>query len=163
MNAFPLTPMPKGFEKFSVEDQAARGEYRDPDTKELYIPAVAIRQSLVNAATYSKGKGRASLQKPVAACVLVTPERASLGVKKYTVDSRAVVISATKGRIIRHRPRLDTWKVSFTIEYDTDLLSATEVRQVVDDAGKRVGLLDFRPEKKGYFGRFVVTRWDEVK
>ena len=34
-----------------------------------------------------------------------------------------------------------------------------ELRQVVDDAGSRCGLLDFRPEKKGPFGRFMVTSW----
>jgi hypothetical protein len=32
----------------------------------------------------------------------------------------------------------------------------------VDDAGQRVGALDFRPEKKGAFGRFVVTHWEKV-
>jgi len=30
---------------------------------------------------------------------------------------------------------------------------------VVDDAGVRVGLLDFRPERKGSFGRFMVVEW----
>jgi hypothetical protein len=49
--------------------------------------------------------------------------------------------------------------VTFEIEYDTVLLKEEELRQVVDDAGSRVGLLDFRPEKKGPFGRFIVTEW----
>jgi hypothetical protein len=30
---------------------------------------------------------------------------------------------------------------------------------VIDAAGKRVGLGDFRPACKGPFGRFVVTNW----
>jgi hypothetical protein len=34
------------------------------------------------------------------------------------------------------------------------------VRVIVNDAGSRVGLLDFRPEKKGPFGRFSVIKWD---
>ena len=92
--------------------------------------------------------------------MLVTPERCSLGVKEYTIDSRPVVIPATKGRIVRHRPRFDQWEVSFNLEYDTALLNETELRQVIDDAGSRVGLLDFRPEKKGPFGRFIVTKWE---
>jgi hypothetical protein len=142
------------------EEQAERGAYRDPDTGELYIPGVAIQRCLVGAAAYSKGKGRASLQKPVAACVLVSPERVSLGATKYRIDSRPVVIPATKGRVVRHRPRLDNWEVTFTVEYDPALLTEKELRTVVDDAGSRVGLLEFRPEKKGPFGRFMVTSWE---
>ena len=107
-------------------------------------------------------KGRASLQKPVAACVLVEPARAGLGVKDYNIDSRPVVIRVTKGRIIRHRPRLETWSATFTITYDDELLTEDQLRQVVDDAGSRVGLLDFRPEKKGPFGRFIVTHWEKI-
>lgn len=159
MHAFPMVTPPTGWEKWSPAEQATVAEYRDPDTGLLYIPGVAIQRALVNAATYSKGKGRASLQKPVAACVLITQERISLGIKEYAVDSRPVVIPATNGRIVRHRPRLDAWQASFIIEYDDELLSDKEVREVVDNAGKRVGLLDFRPEHKGPFGRYMVTEW----
>ncbi len=159
MHAFPMVPPPKGWEKGEPLEQAKFAEYRDPDTGLCYIPGVAIQRCLVQAAAYSKGKGRASLQKPVAACVLVVPERCSLGVATYTVDSRPVVIAATKGRIIRHRPRFDQWQVNFAIEYDTALLNESELREVIDNAGSRVGLLDFRPEKKGPFGRFMVVSW----
>ena len=71
----------------------------------------------------------------------------------------AVVMPATKGRIVRYRPRLNQWKVSFDIEFDNTLITETQLRRVVDDAGSRVGLLDFRPERKGPFGRFIVIDW----
>lgn len=161
MHRFPMEEI-SALEKKSKEEQAEVAAYRDPDTEELYIPGVAFQRCLISAAVYSKGKGRASLQKPVAACVLVSPERASLGVKQYNVDSRPVVISATKGRIVRHRPRLEKWNTTFTIEYDDELLTEQQLRQVVDDAGSRVGLLDFRPEKKGPFGRFMVVHWEDI-
>lgn len=151
---------PDDFKKMVAEEQVKWAEYRDPETEELYVPGIAIQRCLVNAAVYSKGKGRASLQKQVAACVLITPEMCSLGVKNYEIDSRAVVVPATKGRILRHRPRFDMWSTEFVIEYDTALLSENELRKIVDDAGSRVGLLDFRPEKKGPFGRFMVTSWE---
>lgn len=158
MHSYPLIPIEK-LEMKSIEEQAELAAYRDPDTEELYIPGVNIQRALIAAAVYSKGKGRATLQKPVAACVLVTPERCSLKVKTFVIDSRPVVIPATKGRVMRHRPRLDDWSVSFTIEFDNDLLKEKELRRVVDDAGLRVGILDFRPEKKGPFGRFMITEW----
>ena len=160
MHAFPMVEPPDGWQKWSPEEQARIAEYRDPDTNDLYIPGVNIQRSLVAAATYSKGKGRSTLQKPVAACVLITPERCSLGIQDgYKVDSRPVVMPVTRGRIMRHRPRFEQWSCTFSIEYDPALISETELRQVVNDAGLRTGLLDFRPEKKGPFGRFMVIEW----
>jgi hypothetical protein len=159
MHAYPLEP-DEAPEKKTPEEQAEKAAYRDPETKRLFIPGVNIQRGLVSAATYSKGKGRASLQKPVAAGVLVNPERVDLGVSSYAVDSRPVVIAATKGRVLRHRPRLDDWKATFGVEYDETLVTEKELRAVVDNCGQRVGLLDFRPERKGPFGRFMVTSWD---
>lgn len=159
MHAFPLQPI-KAIEKKTKEEQAEIAAYRDPDTSALYIPGICLQRALVGAATFSKGKGRATLQKPVAACVLVAPERLGLGVKDYVIDARAVVVPATRGRIVRYRPRVDTWSTSFELEFDEELLTEEQLRIVVDDAGTRVGLLDFRPACKGPFGRFIVTRWE---
>lgn len=163
MHRYPLVPV-EGIDKKEAVVQAEYAAYRIPEGQhnagELYIPGIAIQRALVNGASYSKGKGRASLVKQVAACVLITPEYCSIGTKNFEVDSRPVRIAATKGTVVRHRPRINDWSVSFTIEYDDTLLKATEVRRIVDDTGSRVGLLDFRPEKKGPFGRFIVTKWE---
>jgi hypothetical protein len=162
MHAFPMVPI-EALDKKPAEDQAEHAAYRDPQTRELYVPAIAVQRALVSAATYSKGKGRGSLQKPVAACVIVGPERLSLGTKEYVIDSRPVVIPATKGRVMRHRPRFDAWSIRFDLEFDENLITETQMRRVVDDMGSRVGLLDFRPERKGPFGRCMVTSWEVSK
>ena len=161
MHAYPMTPI-EAFEKKSAREQAEYAAYRIPnDSKMLYIPGVAMQRALVAGAAYSKGKGRASLAKPAAACLLVPDEYLSLQTREYVIDSRPAVIPATKGRIMRHRPRLDKWGVKFELHYDDTLLSAKQVRQIVDDTGSNVGILDFRPEKKGPFGRFKVILWKE--
>ena len=162
MHAYPMVPI-EALDKKPKEEQAEHAAYRDPDTKELYIPGINIQRAMINGATYSKGKGRSTLQKPVAACVFVFPERVSLGTKKFSIDSRPVVIKATGGRVLRHRPRLDTWECSFEIEFDNDLLKESEMRTILDNTLLRVGLLDFRPEKKGSFGRAMVTEWKAQK
>lgn len=159
MHAYPMVPI-EAPEKKSPQEQAELSAYRDPDTGGLYVPGLAIQRSMVAAAAYSKGKGRGSLQKQVAACVMVSPERAGLGTKEFKIDSRPVVVPATRGRVVRHRPRLDDWQVTVEIDYDDTLLTEQQVRRIVDDAGSRVGLLDFRPERKGPFGRFVVVHWE---
>jgi hypothetical protein len=162
MHAYPMNPV-KNPEKLSREEQAEMAAYRDPQNRQLFIPGVAVQTALVAAATYSKGKGRASLQKVAAACLMVDPERCDLGVETYEIDARPVVVPATKGRVVRYRPRLEKWECSFCVEYDPELMTEEQVRTIVDDAGCRVGLLDFRPAKKGPFGRFMVTEWGQEK
>jgi len=160
MHRFPLVPV-EGMDKKSPQEQAEHAAYRDVASGELFIPGTAIQRAIISGATYSKGKGRASLQKQAAACVFVRPEVILLGVKEFIVDSRPVVVPATKGRVVRHRPFLPEWECAFEIDYDEILLKETEIRKMIDDTGSRVGLLDFRPACKGPFGRFMVTKWKE--
>src|SRR5690348_3894027 len=112
MHAFPMVPI-EALEKKTPDEQAEFAAYRDnTNGKHLFVPGINLQRALIAAATYSKGKGRSSLQKQAAACLNVSPERLDLGVKEYAVDSRPVVVPATKGRVMRHRPRLDKWKLS---------------------------------------------------
>jgi len=162
MHAYPLVTI-KGLEKKTPEEQAEHAAYRVPSSNgqrgELYIPGANVQRGLIEAATYSKGKGRASLLKPAAACLMVTPERILLAQTDYGIDSRWVVIPSTGGRVLRHRPRLETWECTFTVEYDDTLLKETEVRTIVEDWCNRVGVLDYRPECKGPFGRSMIVNW----
>lgn len=158
MHRFPMEPI-EALEKKSAEEQAEIAAYRDPDTGDLYVPGMALQRAMIAAAAFSKGKGRSTLQKPLAACLFVDPERVSLGVKEFIVDSRPVVVPATKGRIIRHRPRLNVWECAFSMQFDPDMLTEQQVRRVLDDCGSKVGIMDFRPACKGPFGRFMVTNW----
>lgn len=159
MNSFPLEPLSPPLGKRTKEEQAECAAYRDETTNKLYIPGVAVHRALIGGAAFLKGKGRATLQKPAAACLLVTPEILDLGVEEYEIDSRPVVVPATKGRIVRHRPKLKEWGIQFLLEWDPELITAEQARQIVDNTGSRVGLLDFRPACKGPFGRFVVAHW----
>ena len=84
-----------------------------------------------------------------------------LNTKDFEVDSRSVVIPSTGGRIMAHRPRLDEWSLGFTLEVDDSMFSTDFVRLLVDDAGRKIGLGDFRPDRKGPFGKFTVTEWAE--
>jgi hypothetical protein len=158
MYKFPALAI-EALEKKSAEEQAEISAYRN-DAGNLCIPGVNLQRSLISAATFSKGKGRASLQKESAACLMVEEANLDLGKKEYAVDTRPVVIPSTKGRVLRHRPRLDAWETSFTLIFDETLMSEKQVRKIIDDCGSLVGLLDFRPERKGPYGRFMVTKWN---
>jgi hypothetical protein len=153
-------------EKRTKEEQAEISAYRIPEgfdnAGNLYVPGIAVQTACVNAGSYSKGKGRATLAKIVAACLFIDPEYLDLKTTKYAIDSRPVVIKATGGRIVRHRPRLNEWSVELTASYDDELLMVDQLRTVFNDMGTRVGLLDFRPAHKGPFGRCRVDLWEPL-
>ncbi len=158
MHRFPMEDI-EAIEKKTAEEQAEIAAYRHPESKELYIPGENLWSCLVAGAVYVKGKGRASLQKVAAASLSVNPSYLMLGKKKYAVDSRKVRIPSTRGSVVRYRPRIEDWETEFTLTYDATLMSEKQAREIVDNAGARVGLLDFRPATKGPFGRFNVVQW----
>lgn len=130
-------------------------------TEELgaYFPAENVRQSIITAGSRHK-IGRKQATMDLAAAIYITPY--ALPIKgKWAVDSRAVVIPSTRGRILRHRPIFETWEISFTLSIDQGLIDPQLVRRVLDDAGNYVGIGDFRPARKGPFGRFSVIQWEE--
>jgi hypothetical protein len=81
----------------------------------------------------------------------------------WSVDTRPIRNPVTGGRINRYRPIFHDWKFSFSIEVDTDVFDLKLVREIVDAAGSKIGLCDFRPDCKGPFGRFKVIHWDVEK
>ncbi len=156
MRRFPLEPI-EGIDKKSPDEQARLALYEQDGHP--FVPGVNLQRALVAGAAFSKGKGRATLQKIVAACVFVEEAQLPLNGATWITDARPVTIPATKGRIVRYRPLFAAWEVNATLTYDDRLLTEQQLRRVVDDTGNLVGILDFRPERKGPFGRFIVTAW----
>jgi len=142
-------------------EQAEKTAYKD--TKGfLFVPGPNIYRSIIDAGKFHKyGKSKVTTQRNslVTAGVSLDAIVVPLGVKDFEVDSRSVVIPATGGRVMRHRARLDEWKLAFELEVDTQVFDVDFVRTLVDDAGKKIGLGDFRPDRKGPFGKFKVTTW----
>jgi hypothetical protein len=131
--------------------------YRN-ETLGVYFPAENIRQSIIVASSRHK-IGRKAATADVAAALYVDPEVIPL-TEPWVVDSRAVVIPATRGRILRHRPSFPKWTLSFNLRVDTALIDLNLVRRIVDDAGNYVGIGDYRPARKGPYGRFSVVLWE---
>lgn len=155
-------------EELTPRDKAEQVAYRNPEGF-LYLPGAAIARMLREAGGAHKERGsRRSIKYVIPAAVIVLEDTIRLlspirrGLKNYEVDSRPVTIPATKGRIMRHRPRLDKWACEFSLEIDTGLVSAQLVHQLLEEGGRRLGVGDFRPEKGGPFGRFAITKWEEI-
>jgi hypothetical protein len=140
----------------TVEQQAEAVAFRTEDG-ELFIPAEHFEGSFRGGARFHKIGVRAAW--PLAgAAVHVVQRELRLGKKlKYAIDSRRVVIKKTGGSIIRHRPMISNWELSFQIELDTSIYSDSLFRKIIVDAGLRAGIGDFRPDCSGSFGRYDVV------
>lgn len=157
------SPAITGDTRGTPRDQATKSCYRD-DKGFLYVPGANLFSALIEAGIFQKvGRSKLTTQKSslVPAGIAVDEMMLPFGTKDFEVDSRRIVNPATKGARLRHRGRLDKWHLEFTLDVDTTMFSPKVVRQLVDDAGKKIGLGDYRPARKGPFGRFVVTKWDE--
>jgi|TARA_Y100000034_G_scaffold40209_1_gene49570 hypothetical protein len=129
------------------------------DNGELYVPSEAIKGCLVRAASYKKF-GKNSARPIIAGGVHITPNKIGLGTKKYEVDVRTVVIQ--RARVVKGRPTIENWKLSFDLNYNDILIGdSNEIKSILEEAGSRIGILDFRPDKLGSFGMFEVTKWEE--
>lgn len=129
----------------------------------LVIPSPNLLRCLVDGGSFFKA-GRKQIttkaESMLFSCLdIVAAEIPLIHDQPWTVDTRAVVIPATKGRILAHRPRFDDWALEFSLDLDTSIVQESLLREIVDAAGKRVGLGDFRPARKGPFGKFRVDEW----
>lgn len=132
------------------------------------IPQPNILACMTEAGRYFKAAGNQKVStiksSLIPAAVMIEElEMPIITEKGWSVDTRPVRIPATGGRVIRHRPCFYDWGLEFTLEIDPEILSVGMVRDVLDAAGKRIGLCDFRPACKGPFGKFRVDLWEELK
>lgn len=61
------------------------------------------------------------------------------------------------------RPRFDRWAFRLTVDIDDREIAEAVIRELFDKAGARIGLGDFRPQRRGPFGQFIVNRWAKIQ
>lgn len=128
----------------------------------LCIPGEYLRMAVVNAAKYRQDprSPRKSAMDMFRAGIVCSTELADLGVKGWDfLDRRRVTVQ--RNGITRERPGMhEGWKTSFRLMVNTpEYIPANLLREVVVDAGRLVGLGDFRPT----FGRFSIGRFAPVR
>jgi len=73
--------------------------------------------------------------------------------KKYMLQTMVKVGTSS---ILRTRPLFEGWSCLVTVMYDAAVMNREALIQAAEDAGRLVGLCDWRMEKGGQFGRFSV-------
>ena len=151
----------------------SRGTPHEQAERKLYIgtagkpvvPGINLFRAIIDGGIFFKaGKSKVTTAKTslIPACVSISEMELRIESKDgWIPDSRPVRIPSTGARIICHRPCFNDWSLAFTLSYDEAMIDARLLRQIVDAAGTRIGLGDFRPGCKGMFGKFVVNKWQE--
>lgn len=86
--------------------------------------------------------------------MFVEPEEIPLGKKTYDeIDRRPAVIQ--RQRIVKSRPRFNSWEIEFTINFDEERVKKEVLKEILIEAGKSKGIGDYRPK----FGRFEVVNF----
>lgn len=145
----------------TAEEQMKASKYLLPDGN-LYVPAVAVRNCLLNA---TKGQlvNRRSALPFISGGILIRDEVFPLYRDGEPIHGDAVTMDARRAvvqnqGITRVRAKVELpWELDCVFDYNEDIVDIEVVKKVAERAGQIVGLLDYRVEKKGWFGRFEVT------
>ncbi len=152
-------------EKKDPREEARKVAYVAPDGT-FYFNGFSIPRAMANAGANHKMKGsRKSLRYVVPSAVRVASEitiqNGNGPAENFEVDARPVTIPATKGRVMRYRPRFNEWGAKFTLLVDETVLPVDLAHRLLVEAGVSFGIGDFRPEKGGPFGCFRVVEFQE--
>lgn len=137
-----------------MESEWSAGMYYD-DEMGPYIPALNLEGCIAEAGKISR------LGKTIKQAVQVVNDRAKLeydGPRKKEKlwssnkfsDVRGVNVGGKK--IMRCRPIFLGWSAQFQIAYMEDVIDASDLTRVIQEAGRRIGIGTYRPR----FGRFDV-------
>ena len=145
------------------EEEAEGGTYRTAEGV-IAVPAIAVRNAMITAAAGFKYKTRSwkgfvSHIEIRPAELLALYDSQQQPVTSYEIDLRRAVIKG-RGAGARARPLIRDWRATFTFLADTSMLPHDKPRELLQqflvEAGARIGIGDYRPEKTGWFGRFTV-------
>jgi hypothetical protein len=167
----------RGDQKIDAPDiEAAKGLYALP-THQLYVPSDAFREAALTAAGDIRDPIKKTRMMTRRFGASVFPSREGFPLfragtdgeldepltddpKHWEVFTKRVVVKGRQGTagILRGRARVPDWTCDVEFEFDTELIDPNLISVIVNASGKYPGILDFRPGKKGAFGRFEVVR-----
>jgi len=150
--------------KNEAEKEASDRLYQNPKG-ELYQPATHIYGALIEAGKHKRvvGKGKSTYSKIVGYAVEIRPFEIIHKKQEWETFSILAVNPNTKGRNLLHRPVLKEWELDFEVVFDESEIAPSIMKELLDIAGKVAGIGDWRPQKKGPYGKFQVTSWKEIK
>ena len=146
--------------KIAIEDKL----YKTTDGK-IYTPSTHIKGCLVNASKQFKikGKTKSTYSKIVGSSVEIEPDAIVHKIQKWDEFTISAVNPMTRGRMMVSRPKMDKWKLEFALKFPENDIPVEVMKNIIDYAGEYVGIGDWRPDKKGKYGKFIVTKFEPME
>ena len=138
--------------------EAETALYKDKEGN-IVVPSFCVLSCLRGSAVNFQvpGKGKKTYKNFVYAGLKMDAENIPLITENgWEIDAKTVVVQ--RSRIVRARPRFDNWALEFTMEIIDPIITPAVLKQIIEDAGKYNGLLDFRP----LYGLFKLTTFEKV-
>lgn len=137
----------------------------------VFIPGMSFANGIKEAArrdsTKVKGKGNKTYTSAFAAGIMV-PDDLVLPIKAADVESDTLFVPSdgipgSGKRVTKIFPRIDAWSGQVTFYSFDDTITEDVFVKTLAFFGQLVGIGRFRPEKRGYYGRFRVdsVKWIE--
>lgn len=151
----------------SHEEEATPKLYVDDDGN-LGIPSLNLYASLVEAGREVAYKGRSKVSTATSTKLYAFFEIEEefllmLDDPEWKVDRRRGVNPNGGEATCLIRPFFPEWRIEVTVRINQILINEKSVQDLFRIAGTQVGLGDFRPQKRGPFGRFEVAVWEVLE
>lgn len=153
--------------------EAESTTYRDANGS-LYIPSSAVFGCMLNAAMDLKVRGsRKSLGAILKGAILGisdangTPRQITVrdlnGNPQTEIDVYSARCVIQRAGVVKHRAMINEWRLEFIIKFAREYVQQSGfLIDALERGGILVGIGDYRPEKKGEFGRFEVVSFEEI-
>lgn len=157
-----ITERPGSPPEHKWEPEFERTKYKMEDGK-LYQPAVCIHKCMEKAALNFQipGKGKKTYRDMIAAEAFVEPDMIIHKIQHCVADRRWVRIKTAA--IVRTRAKLPEWELDFRIVVVQDQLPEEALNKILQYGSQAVGIGDYRPQKGGPFGRFMIVKFEKVE
>ena len=149
-------------EKRTPEQTAHECAYRMDDGS-FGLPIDAFKKAITEAAHVDDGVPKKTIR---SAFFIEAPDKSNNVPLSYVEEPVVTEDKVTVGRgqtDLRYRLYFHDWKATYTCEIDTSKLNIQDVLTLVNRAGFGVGIGDWRPQRDGDKGRFVLDPDDGLK
>jgi hypothetical protein len=125
------------------------------------IPASGLKKAMVTACTSTNKKVRKTFLLQALHVIGHEGNLIELTTPGYRVQEDIGRVGPSKSPRPIWRPVFDEWGATFVIRYNKDIITPSQIVNMLNLAGFAVGLCEWRVEKSGSFGMFEVVSSDE--
>ena len=116
------------------------------------VPALAFKNAIVSAARFSEDMKMTVLR----GAIFVVGDLLPIDYESCVMREDTVRVGMGTADL-RYRPEYTGWSIDLPIEFNSSVISASQVMNLIKLAGFAVGICEWRPERDGQHGRFDIA------